>query len=382
MANAQFTINNVSTSTVTYQGQAILSGTSFTPSSADQSIFASDPGVIADVLANISTITIGSNTWSGQIAVKVLETVENSKLNASSFFHPIFTLRVQSVTGNTGSATTSLVIPITSTSSGNFIAVMVSSSVAGTVTVTDNLSQVYSSAISGTSGTHTSYIFYKANTAANVNSIIISSTTNSGMTAVITEYFGVITSSPLDKTSTGNVIGTTAFSSGSTTTTTNTTELLLGSAHGVTKNNQTYTPGTSWSSVGTSNGFNGGTGQLYVEDQYTSVVGTYAATGTASGNDTIIGNIATFIVTNTNLLVVNQPKIVKSGSGVLRKIIVNTIGTGSPTVTLYDNTTNSGTVIGVLSLSTAGSLDYNLNFTNGLTIVASSTTGDFTVVYD
>lgn len=309
------------------------------------------------------------------------DTLGRLKLAASSFYHPIFTLRVQAVTGNTGSATTSLVIPIASTSSGNFMAVMVSSSTAATITVTDNLSQVYSTAISGTSGTHTNYTFYKANTSAGVTSITISSNINSGLVAVVTEYFGISTS-PLDKTATATVTGVAAFSSGSTAATTSAVELLLGSAHGVAKNNQTYTPGTNWNSVGTSNGFNAGAGQLYVEDQYTSVVGTYAATGTASGNDTIISNIATFIVTDTNLSVINQPKVVKSGSGVLRRIIVNTIGTGSPTVTLYDNTTNSGTVIGVLSLSTAGSLDYNLNFTNGLTIVASSTTGDFTVVYD
>ena len=381
MANVQYTINNVSTNTVTYQGQSILASASFTPSASNQSIFASDPGVIADVLANILTITIGSNTWSGPIAVKVLESSGQLKLASSSYFHPIFSLRVQAVTGNTGSATTSLNIPIASTSTGNLIAVIVTSSVAGTVTVTDNLSQVYSTAVSGTSSTHTSYIFYKANTASGVTSITINSTSSSGLAAIVTEYFG-ISATPLDKTSTGTVTGASAFTSGATATTTSAVELLLGSANGITKNNQTYTPGTSWGSVGTSNGFNAGAGQIYAEDQYVSSVGAYTATGTASGNDTIIANIATFIITNTNLSVINQPKLVKSGSGVLKRIIVNTIGTGSPTVTLYDNTTNSGTIIGILSLSTVGSINYDLNFTNGLTIVASSTTGDFTLVYD
>jgi hypothetical protein len=305
------------------------------------------------------------------------------KLAASSYFHPLFSLRVQAVPRNTASATTSLVIPVSSTSSGNLIAVAVSSSVAGTVTVTDNLAQTYSTAISGTSGSDTNYIFYKANTAAGVTSITVSSTSSSAMCAIATEYYGISTT-PLDKTSTGNVSGTTAFSSGSTAATTSAVELLLGSAYGTTKNNSTYTAGTGWTSVGTANGFNAAAGQLYVEDQYVTATGTYAATGTASANDTIIADIATFVVTNTNLMALNQPKLIKSGAGILRKIIVNTIGTGSPVLTLYDNTTNNtATVIANLSLSSAvGAVDYNLNFATGLTISVNSSTADFTLVYE
>lgn len=342
-------------------------------------IDASD-GINGNLVPNNSTQVAGSDGTN--LRTISTDTLGRLKLAGSSFFHPVFTLRVQAVSGATVANTTSLVIPISSTSSGNFIAVMVASSVAGTVTVTDNLSQVYSTAISGTSGTHTNYIFYKANTSSGVTSITINSTSSSGIEGVVTEYFG-ISNSPLDKTSTGNTTGTPTFSSGSTATTTSAIELLLGSAHGVTKNNQTYTPGTGWSSVSTINGFNAGAGQLYVEDQYVALTGTYSATGTASGNDTIIADIATFIITNTNLIVPNRPKIIKSGPGILRKVIINTIGTGSPTVTLYDNTTNSGTVIAVLSLlNNVSSIEYNLNFTNGLTIVASSITGDFTLVYD
>jgi hypothetical protein len=311
------------------------------------------------------------------------DSVGRVKLSGYGYFHPSFTLRIQAVPANTGALATSLVIPISSTSSGSMIAVAVSSSVAGTVTVTDNLSQTYSTAISGTSGTHVSYIFYKANTAAGVTSIIISSTSSSGICAVVTEYRG-ISATPLDKTSTGTTTGTTAFSSGSTAVTTSAVELLLGTAHGVTKNNLTYTAGTGWTSVSTSNGFNAGAGQLYMEDQYVTVTGTYAATGTASANDTIVADIATFAITDQNLISVNQPRVVKSGSGILKKVVVNSVGTGSPTLTLYDSTTNNpATVIAVLSLSGAvGEVDYNLAFATGLTIIVNSTTADFTLVYE
>lgn len=336
------------------------------------------PGAAAPAVATQIGGTDGTN-----LRTIATDTSGRTKLAGSSYFHPLISLRVQAVLGNTGGLATSLVIPITPSSSGNLIAVAVTSSVIGTVTVTDNLSQTYSTAVSGTSSTHTSYIFYKANTAAGVNSITINSTVSTGLTAIVTEYFG-ISASPLDKTSTGTVVGASAFSSGATATTTSATELLLGTANGITKNNQTYTAGAGWNSVGTSNGFNAGAGQIYMEDQYVTVVGAYIATGTASGNDTIISNIATFVITNPSLIAINQPKVVKSGAGILRKVIINTVGTGSPTLILYDGTTaSSATVIANLSLlSTVGSVDYELNFTNGLTMVVNSTTADFTLVYD
>lgn len=304
-------------------------------------------------------------------------------IQAQSFFHPIYTTRVQAVTGNTASATTSLVVNIASSQAGSLILLAVASSVAGTITVTDNLAQSYSTAVSGTSGTHTNYTFYKSNSSAGVTSVTISSTTNSGMEAVVTEYHSVV--SPfLDKTSTNTQAGVSAFSSGATATTAVATELLFGSAHGVSKNNQTFTAGTSWTSIGLANGFNAGAGQLYAEDQFVLTTGAYTATGTASGNDTFVTNIATFAVSNNNLTVINSAKVIKSGTGVLVGVVINSPGTGGATATLYDGTSTSGTVIAVISLTTANipvSLPYNINFTTGLTLVLNSTTADVTVVY-
>jgi len=61
---------------------------------------------------------------------------------------------------------------------------------------------------------------------------------------------------------------------------------------------------------------------------------------------------------------------VKSGVGVLKAI---TIGeTAAATITVYDNTAGSGTVIAVLKASIAeGTYEFNVSFTTGLTIVTA-----------
>lgn len=73
---------------------------------------------------------------------------------------------------------------------------------------------------------------------------------------------------------------------------------------------------------------------------------------------------------------------VKSGSGVLEGVIVGGAGS-SWTATIYDNTAGSGTVIAVLTPNSAhGSIDANLAFSTGLTVVTAGTTaGDLTFVY-
>lgn len=70
----------------------------------------------------------------------------------------------------------------------------------------------------------------------------------------------------------------------------------------------------------------------------------------------------------------------KSGAGILRSIVVNTTAAG--TITVYDNTAGSGTVIAVLKASIVeNSYIYDLAFTTGLTIVTAAAS-DLTVVYE
>lgn len=72
---------------------------------------------------------------------------------------------------------------------------------------------------------------------------------------------------------------------------------------------------------------------------------------------------------------------VKTGSGVIERITVNTGGASSIWVA-YDNTAGSGTKIATGSSATQTTLTYNCRFATGLTIVTSTgTPADITVVY-
>lgn len=78
----------------------------------------------------------------------------------------------------------------------------------------------------------------------------------------------------------------------------------------------------------------------------------------------------------------NETVVLKREPGTLHRVVVGNKGTGSATVTLYDNTAASGTIIGVLDLvNTLGSVEFNLDFNTGLTIVTTATVGDITVVW-
>lgn len=75
----------------------------------------------------------------------------------------------------------------------------------------------------------------------------------------------------------------------------------------------------------------------------------------------------------------------KTGSGVLHGIVVNT-PIASATITIYDNTTATGTKIGTVTLPGTllaqgpGGAIYDAAFTKGLTVVTTGTV-DITVLY-
>jgi len=80
----------------------------------------------------------------------------------------------------------------------------------------------------------------------------------------------------------------------------------------------------------------------------------------------------------------NGTTTVKSGAGVLRRIIINTRGGILSTLTIYNNTTATGAVIAVLDTNAAGGeFGYELDFTTGLTVVlAGGTAADITIIYE
>jgi hypothetical protein len=68
---------------------------------------------------------------------------------------------------------------------------------------------------------------------------------------------------------------------------------------------------------------------------------------------------------------------IKTGSGVLESITVNTTAAG--TITIYDSTTGSGTKIGTLKASVVEqTFNYDVSFVTGLTIVTAGAS-DITV---
>lgn len=84
-----------------------------------------------------------------------------------------------------------------------------------------------------------------------------------------------------------------------------------------------------------------------------------------------------------NNISTNTTTTVKSGPGFLHALAVNNPG-ASETVTLYDNTTNSGTLIATITIPAGylGTILYDVKLTTGLTIVTAGTTAcNLTVSY-
>jgi len=77
----------------------------------------------------------------------------------------------------------------------------------------------------------------------------------------------------------------------------------------------------------------------------------------------------------------NGTVTIKSGAGTLHTVTINTAGTAD-TVTLYDSTTGTGTVIAVIGSATEISIIYDIAFSTGLTAVITGTTApDVTFSY-
>jgi hypothetical protein len=76
--------------------------------------------------------------------------------------------------------------------------------------------------------------------------------------------------------------------------------------------------------------------------------------------------------------------VLRRGPGTLHSVIVNDVGSIGGTITIYDNTTGSGTTIATINSNKTAiaSLQYNLDFYTGLTIVTVGLPGNITVVWD
>lgn len=84
-------------------------------------------------------------------------------------------------------------------------------------------------------------------------------------------------------------------------------------------------------------------------------------------------NIATAVTT-----------LVKTGAGMLGRVVINTKGTVASTITIYDALTATGTPIAIIdSLSLSGTFSYDIAFAIGLCIVTTGTAApNITVTYN
>lgn len=81
----------------------------------------------------------------------------------------------------------------------------------------------------------------------------------------------------------------------------------------------------------------------------------------------------------------NGTTTAKSGAGVLRRIVIGSNGSLLNTLTVYDNTTATGSIIALIdtTLSQGGSFDFEVDFTTGLTLVlANGTAAHVTVIFE
>lgn len=77
-----------------------------------------------------------------------------------------------------------------------------------------------------------------------------------------------------------------------------------------------------------------------------------------------------------------ETRTLKVGPGRLQRVSINNNGAGGNTLTLYDNTAGSGTILASIDITVAGQWQYDINFYTGLTYVATGTTANITISWE
>ena len=87
----------------------------------------------------------------------------------------------------------------------------------------------------------------------------------------------------------------------------------------------------------------------------------------------------------TSRITTSTTTVVKTGKGVLRRVSVHHDGATGNSITIYDNTAGSGTVLwggsAALSATTPHTHEINARFETGLTVVTAGTTPPQVFVY-
>ena len=128
-----------------------------------------------------------------------------------------------------------------------------------------------------------------------------------------------------------------------------------------------------------------------------STLSSLSAKFSALGQNTMLASVPVVLASNHSDIVTKKSAssyahlnstgttTIKSGAGILRRVVINTNGSASNTFAVYDNTSGSGTVIAAIDTvnGVSGHFEYNVAFSTGLTVVnATGTSADITVIYE
>lgn len=94
-------------------------------------------------------------------------------------------------------------------------------------------------------------------------------------------------------------------------------------------------------------------------------------------------NTGTAVGYSYNNITTQTTTVVKTGTGILKRIVFNG-PTATGVITLYDNTSADGTKIGTITTPATPQpqeLDFDVAFTNGLTVVTATANQDLTICY-
>ena len=128
-----------------------------------------------------------------------------------------------------------------------------------------------------------------------------------------------------------------------------------------------------------------------------STLSSLSAKFSALGQNTMLASVPVVLASNHSDIVTKKSAssyahlnstgttTIKSGAGILRRVVINTKGGALNTFTIYDNTSGSGTVIAAIDTTSGvlGNFEYNVAFSTGLTVVnAIGASADITVIYE
>lgn len=105
---------------------------------------------------------------------------------------------------------------------------------------------------------------------------------------------------------------------------------------------------------------------------------------TPSASASVVSNTVT-PASVANFAAATQGLQIKTGAGVLRRVVVTIIMAGTGPYTFFDGTTTSGTVLGSTGLTTAAGtiLTFDMPFATGLFVdKGTSGTGTIAIAYD